>query len=88
MPQFFRDPLRFDPDRWLHDDVPQFAYAPFGGGARRCIGEEFAWSEGTLLLATIARRYRFSACFTGEPAFDALVTLRPKEAMPMQVHAR
>lgn len=88
LPRFYREPLRFDPDRWLEGEVPQFAYAPFGGGARRCIGEEFAWTEGTLLLATIARRFRFSAEFTGDPAFDALVTLRPKGAMPMRVHAR
>lgn len=88
LPEFYREPLRFDPDRWLHEDVPQFAYVPFGGGARRCIGEEFAWTEGTLLLATIARRFRFSAEFTGEPAFDALVTLRPKGPMPMRIHVR
>jgi cytochrome P450 len=88
LPRFYREPLRFDPDRWLENDVPPFAYAPFGGGARRCIGEEFAWAEGALLLATIARRFRFSAEFTGEPAFDALVTLRPRGAMPMRVHAR
>ncbi len=88
LPLFYSEPLRFDPDRWLHDELPQFAYAPFGGGARRCIGEEFAWAEGTLLLATIARRFRFTAEFTGEPAYDALVTLRPRGAIPMRVHAR
>ncbi len=88
LPQFYREPLRFDPDRWLTDQPPQFAYAPFGGGARRCIGEQFALSEATLLLATIARRFRFSPGFSGEPGYDALVTLRPRGPMPMRVRAR
>lgn len=85
---FYPDPLRFNPDRWLHDDVPQFAYVPFGGGARRCIGEEFAWMEGSLLLAAIARRFRFTVEFDGEPPIDALVTLRPRGEVRMRVHAR
>lgn len=84
----YRDPLRFDPDRWVRDEIPQFAYVPFGGGARRCIGEEFAWMEGSLLLASIARRFRFTVEFDGEPAIDALVTLRPRGEVRMRVHAR
>jgi cytochrome P450 len=74
---FYPDPERFDPDRWLGDDTPPFAYVPFGGGARRCIGEEFAWTEGTLLLATIARRRRFTLESSTPPGLRALVTLRP-----------
>ncbi len=88
LPRFYRHPMRFDPDRWLEEEVPQFAYVPFGGGARRCIGEEFAWAEGPLLLATIGRRFRFTTEFSGEPPFDALVTLRPKGPLPMRVHPR
>lgn len=86
--RYFPHPMRFDPGRWLRDEIPQFAYVPFGGGARRCIGEEFAWTEEALLLATIARTLRFTAAFPGEPTMDALVTLRPHGAVPMEVYAR
>jgi cytochrome P450 len=59
-PELFPDPLRFDPDRWLGPEPPPFAYFPFGGGARRCIGEDFAWNEAAIILGTIARRYRLA----------------------------
>jgi cytochrome P450 len=53
---------QFRPERWLAPDfeasLPRFAYFPFGGGARKCIGEGFAWMEGVLALATLARRWR------------------------------
>jgi len=52
----------FRPERWLAPDfeasLPRFAYFPFGGGPRKCIGEGFAWMEGVLALATLARRWR------------------------------
>ena len=85
---FYADPLRFDPDRWLRDDVPQFAYVPFGGGARRCIGEEFAWLEGTLLLATLAKAYRFVRESSAPVETEALVTLRPRGPVWMRGLAR
>jgi cytochrome P450 len=84
---WYPEPTRFDPDRWLRDEVPPFAYAPFGGGARRCIGEEFAWTEGTLALAAIARRVRFEL-ESDVSQWEALVTLRPKGAVPVQVIRR
>ena len=84
----FPDPLRFDPDRWLENDAPAFAYIPFGGGARRCIGEEFAWMEGTLVLARIAPAFRFSYDAQQPPEIEALITLRPKGMMPMRALAR
>ena len=59
--RFFPDPERFDPDRWLPERQttrPKFAYFPFGGGTRVCIGEPFAWMEGILVLATLAQRWR------------------------------
>ncbi len=85
---FFPDPLRFDPDRWVRDEIPAFAYVPFGGGARRCIGEEFAWMEGTLLLAALARAFRFDRIERAPVATEALVTLRPKGPVWMHVIAR
>jgi cytochrome P450 len=62
-PRYFPDPDRFDPDRFTQEakqNRPKFAYFPFGGGPRTCIGERFAWMEGVLLLATIAQRWRFN----------------------------
>ena len=55
--RYFPEPDRFLPDRWTPEfkaSLPPFAYLPFGGGARRCIGESFAWMELVLVLATIA----------------------------------
>jgi cytochrome P450 len=60
-PRWWPDPLRFDPDRFT-DEVkarrPKLAYFPFGGGARFCIGEGFAWMEGVLMLATVLQHWR------------------------------
>ena len=87
-PDIYPEPERFDPDRWLRGETPQFAYVPFGGGARRCIGEEFAWTEGVLVLATLARAFRFALCDDREIETVALVTLRPKGPVAMRVTRR
>ncbi len=59
----FPDPERFDPDRWLEDSArpPRGAFTPFGGGARKCIGEDFAMTEATLVLASLVARWQFDA---------------------------
>jgi cytochrome P450 len=82
----FPDPLRFDPDRFLPEQKasrPRFAYFPFGGGGRQCIGEAFAWMEGVLLLATIGQQWRLR--FIPGQAVDVQpkITLRPKYPMMM-----
>ena len=62
-PRFFRQPLLFDPMRWVRgdqDERPRLAYFPFGAGPRSCVGEGFAWMEGTLVLATLAQRWRLA----------------------------
>ena len=87
-PDLFPEPARFDPDRWLHAEVPQFAYVPFGGGARRCIGEEFAWTEGVLVLARLARAFRFEMRDARALEMVPLVTLRPKGPVAMRVTRR
>jgi cytochrome P450 len=84
--RFFAEPLRFDPDRWTADAEaarPRFTYFPFGGGIRRCIGESFALMEAKLLLATIARRWRFR--LESDQQVDVLprITLRPRNGMHM-----
>ena len=61
--RWFPDPDTFRPERWTSEfrgQLPRFAYFPFGGGARSCIGENFAWTEMVLVLATIARRWRLT----------------------------
>ena len=55
-PKYWPEPDRFHPERWETEDPgrPKFAYYPFGGGPRLCIGERFAWMEGVIILAAAA----------------------------------
>jgi cytochrome P450 len=90
-PRFWPDPLRFDPDRFLPEAKaarPKFAYFPFGGGARQCIGEPFAWMEGVLILATLGQQWRFRLAPGQVVAPQALITLRPRHGMRMVPEAR
>jgi cytochrome P450 len=80
-PRFYADPERFNPDRWTDEfarQLPKYAYFPFGGGPRQCIGNSFAMMEAVLVLATIAQRFRvaFPAGKVLEP--NPTFTLRPK----------
>jgi cytochrome P450 len=86
--RFWDDPLAFRPERWFEDsDRPEFAYFPFGGGKRRCVGSSFARMETVLALAAISntRRFRFDAddlsvsfgfVIVPENSFDAVVERR------------
>jgi cytochrome P450 len=92
-PRFFPEPLRFDPERWRSDPIrsgllPRFSYFPFGGGPRVCIGAGFAMMETTLLLATIAQRYRFTLLPAPPVVPFFSVTLRPKHGVPVRIEAR
>ena len=88
-PRFFPNPEGFDPDRWEPERasrLPRYAYFPFGGGPRVCIGNHFAMMEATLVLAVISRDFRLD--LVGEfPVGRAEVTLRPAGPMPMHVSA-
>jgi cytochrome P450 len=82
-PRFFPDPERFDPERWRDDPVrsgkiPRFAYFPFGGGPRVCVGASFAMMEATLLLAMIQQKYHLELVPDHPIELFASVTLRPK----------
>jgi cytochrome P450 len=55
--KYFERPDSFEPERWEHQSIPKFAYFPFGGGAKMCIGEPFARLEGVVALATLAQRW-------------------------------
>lgn len=90
-PRYFADPERFEPDRWSEDQarkVPRFAYLPFGGGPRVCIGAAFAAMEASLLLATIARRFRLTLDTTHRVVPLTSITLRPKYGIRMELHSR
>ena len=90
-PRYFPEPEKFDPDRWLSErsqKLPRFAYFPFGGGPRQCIGNSFAMMEATLLLAAIAQRFQFRAV-SGDPIIPVpSFTLRPKHGIRMTLRAR
>jgi len=80
-PQYFPDPLAFRPERFTFEakaSRPRFAYFPFGGGGRQCIGESFAWMEAVLVLATLAQRWRLQVVDGQEIALQPKITLRPK----------
>jgi cytochrome P450 len=87
-PRFWEAPDVFRPERWIGGATPRYAYFPFGAGPRVCIGEQFAWMEGVLVLATIARRWRMSLDPRQRIALGPIVTLRPKYGMRMQLTAR
>jgi cytochrome P450 len=89
-PRWFPDPLKFEPARWLTENLerPKFAYFPFGGGTRVCIGERFAWAEGVLVLATVAQRWRFRLEPGHRVETKPLITLRTKYGMRMIAEAR
>ena len=84
-PRWWPEPERFDPARWLEPapQRPKFAYFPFGACTRVCVGEQFAWMEGTLALATIARRWRMRYAADRPAVPMPLITLRPRGGMPM-----
>ena len=90
-PRWWPAPERFDPSRWTAEasaDRPRFAYFPFGAGTRVCIGEQFAWTEGALVLATLARRWRLRALPGERPALQPSITLRPRGGLRMRVERR
>ncbi len=90
-PRWFEDPERFDPDRWAGDlqkRIPRYAYFPFGGGPRMCIGHAFATMEAVLLLASFARAFR-APLVAGHPIEAApAITLRPKHGLKVRVEKR
>ncbi len=90
-PRYHHDPERFDPDRWTaeyEEGLPRFAYFPFGGGPRQCIGASFAMTEARLILAAIAQRFRMELASGQRVEPYASVTLRPKAGMRMILTGR
>jgi cytochrome P450 len=89
--RYFQNPDLFDPDRWtaeFSDKLPKYAYFPFGGGPRQCIGNYFAMMEIILLLATIGRRFKFSLVPDQKVEVWPAMSLRPKNGIKMVVSER
>ncbi len=91
LPQYFPDPYAFDPERFTPEKeqaLPKFAYFPFGGGVRVCIGNSFAMMEAQLILATIAQEYRLQL----QPNFPVVknpqITMSPLHGLQMQLLKR
>ena len=94
-PRFWDSATSMVPQRWLdaegHFDesapgVPRGAWIPFGFGNRRCIGEQFAWTEAVLVLATLASHWRPELVPGTAVTTQAAVTLRPKNGLKMTLH--
>ncbi|HET6611643.1 MAG TPA: cytochrome P450 [Kofleriaceae bacterium] len=87
-PDLWPDPERFDPSRFSDENSrnrQRYAYFPFGGGQRKCIGDGFALLEAKIILATLVRAFSFSYAGEGDAVPEPLVTLRPTGGMPMRI---
>ncbi|HEX8503199.1 MAG TPA: cytochrome P450 [Pyrinomonadaceae bacterium] len=90
-PRWFADPLAFRPERWGEEAIsklPKYAYFPFGGGPRLCIGSYFATMEAVLVLSTIARRFRLRLVPGQRVELLPAVALRPKGGVMMRLESR
>ena len=90
-PRFFEDPERFDPARFApgwEERIPRYAYLPFGGGPRICIGNGFAMMEARLILATVAQRWQMSLATPAEIPPVQTITLRPRDPIRMRLQKR
>jgi cytochrome P450 len=90
-PEFFPEPEKFDPERFLPENeakLPKFAFFPFGGGGRACIGNHFAMAEGQLAVATILQRFKFELVDGQSARPKAGCTLRPAEPIKVRLLRR
>ncbi len=90
-PALYPDPDRFDPDRFTPENeakLPKYAYLPFGGGPRVCIGNSFAMMEARLILATVLQRFSLHLAPGQKVRAQQVFTLRPKGGLPMRIQPR
>jgi cytochrome P450 len=90
-PRYFPDPEAFRPERWLDGlakRIPKYAYYPFGGGPRVCIGNTFALMEAAILLATVGQRYKFTLDPDAVIATSPQITLLPAFGIPATLQMR
>jgi cytochrome P450 len=90
--RYWPQPTEFIPERWEAQSIKEAGqknvYFPFGGGIRRCIGESFAWTEGILLIATLARKWKLSLVPNQKIGLQPMITLRPRFGMKMKIARR
>lgn len=89
--RWYEDPRSYRPGRWADDleaELPDYAYFPFGGGPRHCIGMRFAMTEMQLVLATLAQRVDLDTAFEGELGFQVSATTQPDRPVEMTVTER
>jgi cytochrome P450 len=88
-PSLWRTPEEFRPSRFLDEDVDRSSFLPFGAGPRMCIGRDFAYLEGVLMLARLASRFEVSyPGDEGVPAVDPVVTIRPAGGLKLRITRR
>ena len=90
-PKYFPEPEQFHPERWadgLARRLPKFAYYPFGGGQRMCVGNAFALMEATIILAAVGQQYRFTLDPDAVIGLKPQITLLPTNAIPVTLHRR
>lgn len=88
-PTVWEAPQAFKPERFLEDQhTPRYAYLPFGGGPRLCIGNVFALTEGALVLAAVAQKFQLRAVPGHRVYAEPLVTIRPRGGLPMTLQRR
>jgi cytochrome P450 len=90
-PRWYEAPNEFRPERWpgdLQKRLPRFAYFPFGGGPRQCIGNMFALMEAALVVATVAQHFRLRMMSGAEIVPQASITLRPKDGIAVRLESR
>jgi len=91
LPEFWPDPERFDPENFApgkEAERPRYAYLPFGGGPRQCIGNSFALTEAVLITAAIVQRFRVRVDPAHPGALDPQITLRMKDGLPVRLEER
>lgn len=91
--RYYDDPKSSRPDRWTNnfeeEGLAEFAYIPFGGGRRTCIGREFASLEAVLVLATVGQQYRFDwAGDDTDIAIEPEITTKTQDGLPMRMSKR
>ena len=90
-PKYFPDPEDFRPERWedgLAKRIPKFAYYPFGGGQRMCVGNNFALMEAAIILAAVGQRYRFTLDPDAVIGIKPQITLLPANPIPVTLQRR
>jgi len=89
--RWYREPEAFDPDRWLPErraERPRFAYFPFGGGPRHCIGKHLSLLEAKLIVGTVAQEYELDYVREGPFELRGSLTMHPDEPMGMRIEPR